>query len=121
MPYLSLRENSDELEGNDRYEGYVADIASEVAAGVGIDYIIKPVKDEKYGSEDEEGNWNGMIGELIRGVSRHFYRTQHQILQSFSHSGLQTYLFHRITFLANLSHTRVAYTPMSGVLSFADY
>ena len=72
MPYLDKRKPPSDgklLEGNDLYEGYVADLASEVAQRVGIDYIIQPVKDGKYGSEDENGEWNGMIGELIRGVS----------------------------------------------------
>ena len=71
MPYLDKRKPPSDgklLEGNDLYEGYVADLASEVAQRVGIDYIIQPVKDGKYGSEDENGEWNGMIGELIRGV-----------------------------------------------------
>jgi len=72
MPYLELRDVSTDgkaLEGNERYEGYVADLASEVSQSIGIDYIIQPVKDGKYGSQDEDGSWNGMIGELIRGVS----------------------------------------------------
>jgi len=73
MPYLDKRKvaaDAEPLEGNDVYEGYVADLASEVAQRVGIDYIIRPVLDGKYGSFDEETNeWNGMIGELIRGVS----------------------------------------------------
>ena len=72
MPYLNqLRAGPGEkpLEGNDQFEGYVVDLASEVARLVGIKYIIKPVKDGKFGSEEENGTWNGMIGELIRGVS----------------------------------------------------
>jgi len=72
MPYLNIRKDppgGKPLEGNDKYEGYVADLASEVAQRVGIDYIIQPVKDAKYGSKDDDGTWNGMIGELIRGVS----------------------------------------------------
>jgi len=47
----------------------VADLAKEVADRIGIDYKIVPVKDEKYGSIGDDGKWNGMIGELIRGVS----------------------------------------------------
>ena len=75
MPYLAkdedgLAPDGRKLEGNELYEGYVADLAREVAQRVGIDYIIQPVKDEKYGSQEEDGSWNGMIGELIRDVSR---------------------------------------------------
>jgi len=73
MPYLSKREDSLDgdkpLEGNDQYEGYVADLAAEVSKRVGIDYTIRPVKDGKYGAVLDNGTWNGMIGELIKGVS----------------------------------------------------
>jgi len=73
MPYLRRRLVSlDEkpLEGNDQYEGYVADLAMEVADQIDIDYIIVPVKDGRFGAKNEEdGTWNGMIGELIDGVS----------------------------------------------------
>ena len=56
------------LEGNDRYEGYCADLAGQVADIIKFNYNITPVKDEKYGSNDT-GTWNGMVGELLRGVS----------------------------------------------------
>jgi len=57
------------LFGNDRYEGYCAELAAEIAKIVGFDYIIRLVKDNKYGSRLDDGNWNGMVGELSRGVS----------------------------------------------------
>jgi len=69
---MDLRKDSPDgkpLEGNNKYEGYVADIASEVAERVGIEYTLQPVRDGKYGSQEDDGSWNGMIGELIRGVS----------------------------------------------------
>ena len=71
-PYLSMREDAEakNLTGNDQFEGYVADLAKEVADRIGIDYLIRPVRDGNYGSKVEEtGKWNGMIGELIDGVS----------------------------------------------------
>ena len=54
--------------GNDRYEGYCADLTKNVAEIIGFDYVIKPVNDSKYGSNDS-GTWDGMVGELLRGVS----------------------------------------------------
>jgi len=71
MPYLRKREETDgePLEGNDQYEGYVSDLAEEVAKRVGIDYVIRPVKDGKYGAKLDNGSWNGMIGELMNSVS----------------------------------------------------
>jgi len=57
------------LTGNDRYEGYCADLARKIADRIGIDYLIQPVADSKYGSRDDNGTWNGMVGELVRNVS----------------------------------------------------
>lgn len=45
------------------------DLLSEVAKTVGLKYKVKLVKDGAYGRQDESGNWNGMIGEVVRGVS----------------------------------------------------
>ena len=67
-----MRKKSDDgkpLVGNARYEGYCADLANEVARAVGFDYIIKLVKDSKYGEKEKDGTWNGMVGELTRRVS----------------------------------------------------
>ena len=55
--------------GNDRFEGYCADLAKKVADIITIDYHIQPVKDGKYGSKDENSSWDGMVGELVRKVS----------------------------------------------------
>ena len=84
-------------DGNYKYEGFIKDLSDEIAELLGVDYEIKPVKDARllstkpdwlniwknhhefikfltedfyprYGSKDEDGNWDGMIGEIIRGV-----------------------------------------------------
>ena len=60
------------LTGNDRFEGYCADVAKQIADIVDFEYQIVPVKDGKYGGVDQNGTWNGMVGELIRGVSEIF-------------------------------------------------
>uniref|UniRef100_A0A087YAA0 Glutamate receptor n=1 Tax=Poecilia formosa TaxID=48698 RepID=A0A087YAA0_POEFO len=48
-------------------EGFCMDLLSEVAKKVGLKYKVKLVKDGAYGRQDESGNWNGMIGEVVRG------------------------------------------------------
>lgn len=69
QPYLMLKDNPGETyEGNDRFEGYCADVAQKIADIVEFEYIIKPVVDGKYGSK-ENGTWNGMVGELVSNVS----------------------------------------------------
>ena len=53
-----------------RYVGYCAELTDHVAKKLGFEYQIHPVKDGAYGSYvDANDTWNGMIGELIRGVS----------------------------------------------------
>jgi len=53
---------------NNQYEGYCADLAAQIAEQIGFRYRIVPVKDGKYGALEESGQWNGMVGELIRHV-----------------------------------------------------
>ncbi|KAM5140320.1 putative glutamate receptor [Mantella aurantiaca] len=47
-------------------EGYAIDLLSELAQSLGFNYTIHIVKDGKYGTRDQDGNWNGMVGEIIR-------------------------------------------------------
>uniref|UniRef100_A0A8C2Z3Y2 Glutamate receptor n=1 Tax=Cyclopterus lumpus TaxID=8103 RepID=A0A8C2Z3Y2_CYCLU len=53
------------LVGNDRFEGYCIDLLTELANVLGFTYEIRLVPDGRYGSQDEKGQWNGMIRELI--------------------------------------------------------
>ena len=53
-----------ELRGNDRYEGYCADLAFKIAEIVGFQYELSLVGDKKYGAKMTDGKWNGMVGEL---------------------------------------------------------
>ncbi|KAF7665708.1 hypothetical protein LDENG_00135220 [Lucifuga dentata] len=48
-------------------EGFCMDLLSEVAKKVSFKYRVHLVKDNSYGRQDENGNWNGMIGEVVRG------------------------------------------------------
>lgn len=48
-------------------EGFCMDLLSEVAKKMGFRYRVQLVKDGSYGRQDESGNWNGMIGEVVRG------------------------------------------------------
>uniref|UniRef100_A0A8C8DK74 Glutamate receptor n=1 Tax=Oryzias sinensis TaxID=183150 RepID=A0A8C8DK74_9TELE len=67
-PYVMYKKNFIHLEGNDRYEGYCVDLASEIAKHVGIKYKLSIVMDGKYGARDPETKaWNGMVGELVYG------------------------------------------------------
>ncbi len=64
------RKNHEQLVGNDKYEGYCVELAAEIAKHVGYSYRIDIVGDRKYGARDAETMmWNGMVGELVYGVS----------------------------------------------------
>ncbi len=49
-------------------EGFCIDLLSAVSKKLDFKYGIKLVKDSRYGKLDDSGNWNGMIGEVVRGV-----------------------------------------------------
>ncbi|XP_008423729.1 glutamate receptor 4a isoform X1 [Poecilia reticulata] len=67
-PYVMQKKNWELYEGNDQYEGYCVDLASEIAKHIGIKYKISIVPDGKYGARDPETKiWNGMVGELVYG------------------------------------------------------
>ena len=60
-----LKEDSETLVGNDRYEGFNVDLIEEISQILGFHYTIKLVADGNYGSFDKvKGEWSGMIGEL---------------------------------------------------------
>ncbi|XP_061316791.1 glutamate receptor ionotropic, kainate 3-like [Pezoporus flaviventris] len=64
-PFVMFRKSDTALFGNDRFEGYCIDLLKELAIILGFTYEIRLVEDGKYGAQDEKGQWNGMIKELI--------------------------------------------------------
>ncbi|XP_053172824.1 probable glutamate receptor [Scomber japonicus] len=60
-PYTMSKGSGGEL------EGYCIDLISELSKKLGFTYKLHLVKDNRYGAMDSSGNWNGMIGEVIRG------------------------------------------------------
>ena len=64
---LKNKQDGEELTGNDRYEGYCADLAQKIAEQVQFNYELKIVEDKKFGEIVNE-TWNGMVGELINRV-----------------------------------------------------
>ncbi|XP_048199970.1 glutamate receptor ionotropic, kainate 4 [Perognathus longimembris pacificus] len=64
-PYLMLKGNHQEMEGNDRYEGFCVDMLKELAEILRFNYKIRLVGDGLYGVPEANGTWTGMVGELI--------------------------------------------------------
>lgn len=74
-PYVMLKKNANQFEGNERYEGYCVELAAEIAKHVGYHYRLEIVRDGKYGARDPDTKtWNGMVGELVYGVSFPLFR-----------------------------------------------
>ena len=66
--------------GNKRFIGFMADLIQELATRLDFYYEMKLVADGKWGSRDQySGQWNGMIGEIIRGVSRQLLNNFHYV------------------------------------------
>ncbi|EYB97032.1 hypothetical protein Y032_0143g2350, partial [Ancylostoma ceylanicum] len=67
-PFVMQRQDANhELTGNDKYEGYCIDLLKKIARLTKFNYTIHEVKDKAYGIREENGKWNGMVGELING------------------------------------------------------
>uniref|UniRef100_A0A8C8H247 Glutamate receptor n=1 Tax=Oncorhynchus tshawytscha TaxID=74940 RepID=A0A8C8H247_ONCTS len=64
-PYVMLRPNHQEMEGNERYEGFCVDMLKELADILKFKYCINLVGDGVYGVSGTNGTWTGMVGELI--------------------------------------------------------
>lgn len=65
-PYSMLKETSEQLQGNDRFEGFCIDLIDEIAKLRGFNYTFKEVSDGNYGSRNREtGEWNGIVRELL--------------------------------------------------------
>jgi len=50
------------------FVGFIPDLLTRLSEIVGFSYEIAMVRDGRYGSVNQDGTWNGMIGELIRRV-----------------------------------------------------
>ncbi|XP_072018831.1 glutamate receptor ionotropic, kainate 2-like isoform X2 [Amphiura filiformis] len=66
-PYLQLIDNDggEVPVGNAAFEGFCVDMLDMIAAEVGFNYEIHIVHDANYGTQQADGSWNGMVGELI--------------------------------------------------------
>ncbi|XP_044762493.1 glutamate receptor ionotropic, kainate 2-like [Coccinella septempunctata] len=64
-PYTFLKDSSEKLIGNDRYEGFGVDLIDEMAKLEKFNYIIILREDKSNGAKNSRGQWSGMIGDLI--------------------------------------------------------
>ena len=51
------------------YEGLCIDLMDKLSELMGFSYTLRTVEDGRYGGQDEDGNWMGLIGDLVNRVS----------------------------------------------------
>ena len=77
------RTNTSEEAHNGPYAGMVVDIMEEISKDLGFTYKMYEPKDLKYGSVFENGTGNGMVGELMRCVSKidlkHYFKNNRYV------------------------------------------
>ncbi|XP_028050144.1 glutamate receptor ionotropic, kainate 2 isoform X2 [Monomorium pharaonis] len=65
-PYGMLKESTDVITGNERYEGFAIDIIQEMSMLLGFNYTFEVQTDNAYGSfNNVTKKWNGMLGKII--------------------------------------------------------
>lgn len=53
---------------NDRYEGFCIDLLKHLSERIGFNYEIREVESRIYGADLGNGEWSGIIGELMQKV-----------------------------------------------------
>ena len=51
------------------YKGFLVDLLSEIMTRMNKKFQIRIAADRMFGRKQDDGTWNGMIGEVVRGVS----------------------------------------------------
>ncbi|CAL1539084.1 unnamed protein product [Lymnaea stagnalis] len=66
-PFTMLKRDHMLLRGNNRFEGFAVELIKDISKMLEFDYEIYLVNDGKFGNKMANGEWNGMIGELLAG------------------------------------------------------
>lgn len=56
-----------------KYQGFSIDVLDALSNYLGFNYEIYVAPDHKYGSPQEDGTWNGLVGELVFKVSTYLF------------------------------------------------
>ncbi|KAK7082591.1 hypothetical protein SK128_006923 [Halocaridina rubra] len=64
-PWLIRKEGGEPGE----YEGYCVELTKRLAEYMEFDFEFKFPKDEQYGARQENGSWNGLVGDLANGLT----------------------------------------------------
>lgn len=65
-----LKETTEQLVGNDRFEGFCIDVIQELSNLLGFNYTFVVQEDGKNGNLNRAtGQWDGVISQVIQGVN----------------------------------------------------
>lgn len=74
-----LKDTTSSLTANDRFEGFCIDLIQELSKMLGFNYTFIVQKDGSNGNFNRKTQaWDGMIGEVIKGVSDYDNQTEIQ-------------------------------------------
>uniref|UniRef100_A0A1B6MI21 Ionotropic glutamate receptor C-terminal domain-containing protein n=1 Tax=Graphocephala atropunctata TaxID=36148 RepID=A0A1B6MI21_9HEMI len=69
-PHAMLKETTNKLDGNDKYEGIGIDVIHELSLMNGFNYTFREQEDGSSGNPNNvTGKWDGMIGKVISGAA----------------------------------------------------
>lgn len=68
MFYKDGIDETSDVPQNEKFDGYIVQFIEEVMGELKLPYEIQIVADDNYGNELLNGSWDGMVGEVIRGV-----------------------------------------------------
>nr|XP_015925655.2 glutamate receptor ionotropic, kainate 2 isoform X3 [Parasteatoda tepidariorum] len=63
-PY-TMEKKGEYLQGNQKYEGFCVDLIHEICQRLKCQYDYRIVADKSYGNRQDNGSWNGMVGEVV--------------------------------------------------------
>jgi len=65
---------------NEDFDGYIPDMLKLISKHMNQPYTLHLVKSGSYGSQDSQGRWSGMIGEVHNNVSGRIYSKHSRII-----------------------------------------
>ncbi|XP_014768777.1 glutamate receptor ionotropic, kainate 2 [Octopus bimaculoides] len=66
-PFTMYKDDYEKRYGNDRFRGFAVDLMDVVSKRLGFEYDLYLVGDGNFGAKMDNGDWNGMIGEVLAG------------------------------------------------------
>ena len=68
-PFVQMAADQENTTGNARFEGFCMDLLAALAERLHFEYDLYLVPDGQFGSQQEDGLWNGLVNEIVSGVS----------------------------------------------------